>query len=103
MVIELLAGETWAYTCPAGGQAQIAFASASSPDDARLEVRLNGELVECVYLRVPHSWWNGVWATGRALENSDRIDITAVGGKLAMRLDLDAQTTKWSASEPVRA
>jgi hypothetical protein len=80
----------WSYTAPEDGHANFAFASASSPDGGAVEIFLNGELIEKVYLTVPHSWWPPTQALGAATYTpGDTLLVRAVGGRVAFRLDLD--------------
>lgn len=95
MVIELTDGEQWDYSPPAGGHANLLFASASSPNDARILIEfipLDGEpaLVDLVYLRVPHSWWLPAQPLGPpSYADGDVLRVTAKGGAVAFRIDLD--------------
>jgi hypothetical protein len=94
VVIELdsaLSAE-WTYSGPEGGHSNFKFASASSPDGAEcaVEVWLNDELVEKVYLAVPHSWWPPTQVLGAdSYGPDDTLLVRAVDGRVAFRLELD--------------
>lgn len=80
----------WRYSGPEGGHANWLFASASSPDGAAIEIFLNDELVEKVYLSVPHSWWPPTQRFGKdSFGEDDVLLVRALRGRVAFRIDLD--------------
>lgn len=89
MIVRLASGKSWTHK--AKQPALIAFASASASEgDPTLTVAVNGEDVDEVTLRVPHSWWlNGGQPFCPPLEKGDVLELRLSGeGKAAVRLDI---------------
>jgi hypothetical protein len=87
VIVHLAPGEPWEHE--ASQQTNVAFASASSPQTAELEVSVNGEVVEFLYLTAPHSWWPSAGnPLCETLKEGDVLRIEATEAPVAVRLDL---------------
>ena len=56
-IIHLDGDNDWSYVFEHQGGVDFASASARSQGNPRFRVFIEDEEVECVNLRVPHSWW----------------------------------------------
>lgn len=85
MVVRLENG-SWKYR--AKKHANILFVSASSPDEALLTITVNGDDLDEVYLKVPHSWWPMSGQRFPTLAPKDEL-VVIVKGTASVRIDLE--------------
>jgi hypothetical protein len=91
VIVALEAGSPWRYEFDRARS--LVFASVSPRGDTvRLQVMLNGVLVEALTTGVPHSWWkwagNALFPGGEGVQG-DVLEVSVLEGSADLRVDFE--------------